>query len=99
VRVGSEHADAIWSDQPQPLTARRLFASLAERTRPVAKPGRDDDRRAHAHLGALGDHVRHGLRRRGDDHQIGGCRELGEVSQGRDTVNFAMLWIDQMQRA
>ena len=97
IRGGRHDPEAVRTDDAQTLFAGGAFGSLRERPSAVPEPGREDDRGGDAGPGRPRDDLRHRIRRRGNDRDIG--RRIDGIDAGgrRDPLDLAVVRIDQSE--
>ena len=94
-----QHAEAVGTDEPQALGARRRLAALGQRARPMAETGGDDDAGRACPSRRRPQRCRHRLRRRRDDDQVGGFRQRVAGLDRADRLDLVVVRIDEMDRA
>jgi hypothetical protein len=99
VRARYQQAEAIGTDEPQPLRPRDRRAAFGERPCAVAEARRDDDRARRTLVGDGGDGLGHHGRRNRDDGEIGYGFQLLVRFDRADAVDVVIARIDQMDGA
>jgi hypothetical protein len=95
--AGREHADAVWTDEPQAPGAGCFCARVSERARPMAQARRNDNRCCRAFLRRGRHNVWNLLRRSRDDHQIGSFNKVQNRIDRTDSVDLRVMRIDEVE--
>ena len=98
-RARHHHAEAVRTDQPQSVRARRLRGLVRERARSMPEPCRDDDRAAASFDAGGSDDAGDCGGRRRDDDEVGRVLQPVDAWHGDEPVDLRMTRIDQMQRS
>jgi hypothetical protein len=97
-----DEADAVRTEDAHEMRLGRLkhllLEGMAGSGLAFAEAGGDDDGRPAAALPKLGDQPRHGLRRRGDDGEVGNHRQLGDRAVVEGRAHRLLVRVDRHDR-